>query len=114
MNINTADMTTSISNKFKPMPEVSNITAFNTDPFNSWKSAFRECVKLSSKLIDRQDSTETQLRLDQWCTVGSDIDAINGANAGKIFGEKNKNNFEELIKINNFDWLKTQFEKTDE
>ena len=114
MNINTADMTTSISNKFKPMPEVSNITAFNTDPFNSWKSAFRECVKLSSKLIDRQDNTETQIRLDRWCTVGSDIDAINGAIAGKMFGEKNKNNFEELIKINNFDWLKTQFEKTNE
>jgi hypothetical protein len=112
MNINTADMTTSISNNFKPMPEVSNITAFNTDPFNSWKSAFRECVKLSSKLIDRQDSTETQLRLDQWCTVGDDVDAIKGAIAGKKFGEENKNNFNELNKINDFDWLKNIFEKT--
>jgi hypothetical protein len=114
MNINTTDMTTSISNNFKPMPEVSNFTAFNTDPFNSWKSAFRECVKLSSKLIDRQDSTETQLRLDQWCTVGNDVHAINGAIAGKKFGEENKNNFEELNKINDFDWLKNIFEKTHE
>ena len=39
------DMTTSIGAKFKPLFEISNVTAFNTDPFNTWRSAFRECTK---------------------------------------------------------------------
>jgi hypothetical protein len=36
MDITKADMTTSISNQFKIIQSVSNVTAFNTDPFNSW------------------------------------------------------------------------------
>ena len=46
MNIGTADMTTSISNRFRPMEQIFNVSAFNTTPFDTWKSAFRECVKL--------------------------------------------------------------------
>lgn len=109
MNVDTADMTTSISNSFKAMKSVSNITKFDTDPFNSWKSAFRECVKLSSRIIDRQEENETQIRLDRWCTVGSNLDAINGAIAGRTYGTENKNNKEALKKINDFTWLREQF-----
>ena len=72
MDKNTADMTTSISSKFKVMNEISNITAFNTDPFNTWKSAFRECAKLSSKIINNQNDEETNERLNTWTTVGHD------------------------------------------
>ena len=42
-DVTSTDMTTSISPRFRSMPEVSNLTEFNTDPFNTWKSAFREC-----------------------------------------------------------------------
>ena len=55
VDVTVPDMTTSISKKFKPMPVVSNITRCDTDPFNTWKSAFRECVKRASKTIDRQE-----------------------------------------------------------
>ena len=51
MDTTTTDMTTSISKNFKAIKQVSNITAFNSDPFSAWKSAFRECVKLSPKLL---------------------------------------------------------------
>jgi hypothetical protein len=109
MDITKPDMTTSISPLFKAIDEVSNVTKFNTDPFNSWKSAFRECVKLSSKIIDRQDDTETVLRLNRWCTVGSDLDAINGAIAGQEYGATHKDDVDALKKINDFDWLREQF-----
>ena len=49
------------------MEQISNTSRFNSTPFNTWKSAFRECVKLSSKVIDRQDNKETEARLDVWC-----------------------------------------------
>ena len=110
MDVDTADMTTSISNNFKAMNEVSNITEFNTDPFNSWKSGFRECVKLASRIIDRQDDSETQIRLQQWCTIGNDLHVIQGAIAGCDYGTKNKNNKDALKKINDFVWLREQFD----
>jgi hypothetical protein len=110
MDVNSADMTTSISKLFKAMPEVSNITAFNTDPFSTWRSAFRECVKLSSKIINGQDDNETQSRLEIWCTVGSDMYAIAGAQSGRDYGTQHKNDVEALKKINDFNWLKEQFD----
>jgi hypothetical protein len=113
MDISKPDMTTSISSLFKAMPEISNITAFNVDAFNTWKSAFRECVKLSSKTIDRQDDTDTNYRLNVWCTRGIDRqfgrEAIEGAVQGKQYGLENKDNNEALKMINDFDWLRGRF-----
>ena len=113
MNTDTSDMTTSISKKFKAMDAVSNINAFNTDAFATWRSAFRECCKLASRSIERQYEEETKLRLDTWCSVGAEkpfgTHAINGAQAGRLYGETNKNNPEALNKINDFDWLQEQF-----
>jgi hypothetical protein len=114
MDVNTSDMTTSISKKFKAMNTVSNTNAFNTDEFTTWRSAFRECCKLSSRTIERQFEEETQQRLDIWCTEGHNElfgeYAIAGAKAGRQYGLENKNNLEELRKINDFDWLKEQFD----
>jgi len=112
MDLTKPDMTTSISPHFIAVDEVANITAFNTDPFNTWKSAFRECAKLSSKVISRQNNEETEQRLDAWCTKGIERQygdyAIAGANAGREFGISNRS---DIILINNFEWLHEQFSK---
>jgi hypothetical protein len=115
MDTSTSDMTTSISDKFCVIDQISNITSFNTDPFNTWKSAFRECAKLSSKTIQGQVNIETEERLNIWCTVAEGpfaIDAIRGARAGKLYGEENAGNLPALSKINDFEWLKHQFKLT--
>ena len=108
------DFTTSISEKFKPMPIAANYTAFNTDPFNTWKSAFRECTKLSSSIIHRNKQDEDDERLEAWCTKGADREfgtyAIAGALAGKAWGEKHANDDDMLGKINDFAWLEEKFE----
>ena len=113
MDTSKPDMTTSITDKFKPVHEVANITMFNTDPFNTWKSAFRECCKLSSKVIDRQKDDETNRRLDTWQTVGLEREfgeySIAGAKAGTAYGLANQGNIEALKLINDFDWLEEQF-----
>lgn len=115
MDTNKPDMTTSISSKFKAVNTVSNFTAFNTDPFSTWRSAFRECAKLASKTIQGQVDNETQQRLDIWCSVGKDKDygnyAIAGANAGRLYGLDNISNIDALMKINDYDWLYEQFSK---
>ena len=113
MKTNTKDMTLGISQRFRAMPVVSNITAFNTDPYNTWKSAFRECVKLASKVFDKDYDDRTDDRLATWCTEGKDTEfgsyAIGGARAGKQYGNSNLGNNEALAKINDFDWLEQQF-----
>lgn len=113
MDITSADMTTSISKNFKAIAEMSNKTAFNTDPFSAWRSGFRECVKLASRAIDRQNEEETQFRLTAWCTRGEDKPygeyAIAGAILGRDYGERNKDKPEALAKINDFEWLQEQF-----
>ena len=114
MDTSKPDMTTSITDKFKPMPQLANITAFNTGPFETWKSAFRECAKLASKIIDRQKNEETENRLHIWQTVGKDRPygefALRGAREGAAYGMANQGNTEALKKINDFDWLKERFD----
>ena len=107
------DMTTSIGAKFKPMFEISNITQFNTDPFNSWRSAFRECTKLSSNIIDHNKQVDDAYRLEVWCTRGDNRKygeyAVLGAQQGRDFGTHYKGNTEALRKINDWNWLQEQF-----
>jgi hypothetical protein len=112
MDVTKTDMTTSISTKFNAMPEVSNNTVFNTTEFNTWKSAFRECCKLSSKTIRGQVDNETDERLQIWTTVGGNVPfgeyAIAGAIAGKQYGLSSG---ADLGLINNFEWLYEQFQQ---
>ena len=115
MDTNTPDMTTSLSDSFRAMEQVSNITAFNTDAFSTWKSAFRECCKLASRTIRGQNDDETDQRLSKWCSdYGRDRPfgdhAINGARAGRTYGVANSANPDALRLINDFDWLKEQFD----
>lgn len=109
------DFTTSVSKYFVPIPIISNITKFNSDPFSTWRSAFRECTKLSSKLIHNQHNNETEMRLNIWCTQGADKEfgeyAIKGAIAGKEYGMVHKDQPDMLGLINDYNWLKTKFDQ---
>ena len=107
------DFTTSVSKHFKVMHEVSNVTQFNTDPFSAWRSGFRECAKLASKLIPNSTDTETEERLATWCSIGSDREfgdfAIMGANDGAAYGRAYKDQPDMLGLINDYSWLEKKF-----
>ena len=107
-------MTTSISKERILMKDTASTTHFNTSEFSAWKSAFRECVKLSSRIIINQKDYETKERLDVWCNIGEDKPygeyCTEGARFGKLYGESNKDHAENLSKINDFKWLREYFE----
>ena len=111
---NPLDVTTSLG-KIKIVDSIACETRFNIDEFNTWKSAFRECVKLSSKSIGNQVDQDTERRLDIWKTIGKDkphgIYALEGAKMGELFGLANKENREVLSKINDYDWLFSRFKE---
>jgi|TARA_B100002019_G_scaffold292370_1_gene315250 hypothetical protein len=109
------DMTTTIGCPFVPKFQVSNVTAFNTDPFNAWRSAFRECTKLASAIIPNGDNTDNEYRLKVWQTKGANREngkyAIQGAQQGADFGKAYRNNIKTLSLINDFEWLEQTFKE---
>ena len=109
------DVTTSINRKYEIVNIVSNITKFDTDPFNTWRSAFRECAKLGSKIIPDQQDRETEHRLKIWCTFDNNTTygkwCIHGANAGKEYGVVNRSNNAALMMINDMDQMKLLFDR---
>lgn len=106
------DFTTGVA-FYQPVSNVSNITRFNKDPFRTWRSAFRECVKLSSGINPNNPRQESLDRLETWCTVDNGERfgryCLKGANEGKAYGEANRDDVEALNKINDFEWLREQF-----
>lgn len=105
------DFTTGLSTRFKAMPEVSCVTRFNTDAYSTWRSAFRECVKLTLK-----DDAESKERLAGWLNPVEGVDfaaeAKQGAEAGRAYALANRNNIEALAKINDYEWLYERYNQT--
>ena len=103
------DFTTGLSKRFKALPEISCTTKFNTDAFSTWRSAFRECVKLGA----RPDDTEAKQRLQGWLNPLDNADfkaeALAGATAGKEYAEKWSNKPLKMAKINDYEWLEEQY-----
>lgn len=107
------DFTTSISNNFILHESVSNITEFNTSKFDTWKAAFRECVKLTVFSILNKDADAAN-RLAIWMTkcdrsVQYADYAIYGAKDGNDYAIENIKNTKNIDKINDFEWLKDIF-----
>jgi hypothetical protein len=113
MDISSIDMTTGISKRFKIIDQPSNITRFNTDALSTWRSSFRECVKLSSSIIPGQLAHETIERLNVWRYNNSQAPfaeySRGGASAGEWYGTTYKDDPIALAKINDFEWLTHQF-----
>ena len=102
------DFTTGLGKRFKVMPEVACVTRFNTDAYSTWRSAFRECVKLATST-----DADAQQRLGAWlnATEGDYCDnAVAGANAGNDYAGRNRGNTVALELINDYAWLKEYYE----
>jgi hypothetical protein len=108
------DFTTTVTEKNVVVPIVASINRFNESEFSTWRTAFRETVKLASGLIQNQNNVETKQRLDIWLTVGSgefSNYSIRGAQAGYDFYIENCESKEKLKMINNFSWLEEKFKE---
>lgn len=103
----TLDFTTTVASGVKVIEQISNTTGFNHSPLSTWRSAFRECVKLSSATDINHEA------LLEWTTKakGKHSDyALDGAKEGKLYGSANCKNIELLSKINDYVWLKELYD----
>lgn len=117
-NWTTLDMSTTLTPSIKIMDKVSNITAFNTDEFSTWRSAFRECVKLCYNIKQNSLDALSQERLDAWTTPDNSCEFASYASAGAIEAIKwtRECNYamDQLVLINNRQWLTEQFNNRQE
>jgi hypothetical protein len=126
-NKDVIDFTTGFGLNTKVFESISNITAFNYDEFNTFRSAYRECTKLAANLtnkeiIDKLDSNEVsklnneaEHRLHIWTTVGKGRrfgeHCITGAIQGKRYGLQNKDDADSLKLINDYEWMMNEFNR---
>lgn len=98
-----------LSGAHEVVPVLSAINHFNETPWLAWRTAFREVVKL----LQAKMTVEGRFRLKKWLTmgVGNNADWVHkGANDAQNYFETHKENYDELMKSYNFDWLKQYYE----
>jgi hypothetical protein len=107
MNTQSLDMTTSFD--LKIIPTVASTTAFNSTPYDTWRSAFREAVKLTTGIINQPNYPDNQIRLDAWKTASPSAMNAKWSIRGAYDGEAYAHATNDLPAINNWSWLKHEF-----
>lgn len=112
------DFTRSVTEHFRLIPETVCTTHINLEPFQAWRSGFREAAKLSWRLQENPFDGVCAQRLHGWTTghlLGPDHMSDNpldgyvrdGAQHGAAWAQLN---IEISDKINDYDWLNGQFQ----
>jgi hypothetical protein len=100
-----------LSGEHEVVPELSALATFNASPYQTWRTAFRECSKLA-QFIDETPSLDSEYRLEIWKTKAEGDYAewcLSGANDGVDYFEQHKTNSEELMNAFNWGWLRNYF-----
>jgi hypothetical protein len=93
------------------VPITSAIARFNSNPYQTWRTAFREAGKLA-QFCDEKDNVENNYRLNVWTSEAAGLHSewcLQGARDGVIFYEANKENKTQLKNAFNWVWLREYF-----
>ena len=93
------------------VPLLSGIAQYNTDEFSTWRTAFREVIKL---LVD--DTEISKKRLEAWLNEADPDqpffqESIKGAICGEEYFEEVDGDFEKLRLSYEWKWLKERYEE---
>jgi hypothetical protein len=110
------DVGTTIGPSYRVVEVLASEHRFNTSAFDTWRTAFRECVKLSAHLTGNTDKALVAARLDVWCAdVAADPayadQCVAGARAGRAYGERYAGQLDALSRINDFAWLRDVWDR---
>ena len=111
------DFTLNATAKKRVIEKSYSITRYNDSPFDAWKTSFRHCVKLSSVLFrNRPNAKNIDTYLEQWknsqdSKEKNSLWAYRGYVDALAYTEKFDNNLEELLKINDYEWLENYYRK---
>ena len=94
-------------------PILSAINHFNETPWLSWRTAFREVLKLK-QINDKKPTVESQFRLKKWCSAGTGKNAeccLQGAQDANQYYDEHKDDQDKLQLSYDFQWLKEYYER---
>jgi hypothetical protein len=101
-----------LSQPHESVPILSGVAHYNQDAWTTWRTAFREVLKLRL-FMDTQPTLETEHRLQVWCTVGEGQYAgmsISGAQDAVAYYEEVKGDPAKLQLSFEWAWLRNLFE----
>jgi len=102
------DLTTSFEN-FTYIDTVASETHIDSDEYNAWRAAFRECTKLSTNIIKNSNNSVNRIYLNAWLYASNSkySDCIRlGAAQGQDWA---RNNPDQLHLINDYAWLEQYY-----
>ena len=106
------DMTTTLADSYIKLNILATEHRFNYTPYATWRTAFREAVKLSAGINKNNNDQESQERLTMWTEAGLETQygyfAIQGARQGIAYA-KSKN--ADFTLVNDFAWLEDKFKE---
>jgi hypothetical protein len=110
-NINEFGIDYTMSALHEVVPIVSAVARFNSNPYQTWRTAFREAGKLA-QFCDEKDNVENEYRLDVWTNEAEGLYSewcLQGARDGVMFYQANKENKTQLKNAFNWGWLREYF-----
>ena len=90
----------------------SGIAFYNIDAWTTWRTAFREAIKLQD-LVVKYNDTDAIYRLGRWCGAGIGEHADysqRGANDGVAYYNEVNGDFNKLKLSYEWDWLRRRFD----
>ena len=100
-----------MSSLHEVIPTVSAIARFNSNPYQTWRTAFREAGKLA-QFCDEKENIENSYRLDVWTSEAKGQYSewcLQGARDGVLFYRANKGNHKDLQQAFDWVWLREYF-----
>ena len=110
---NTPGIDFTLSQAHESVPILSGIAHFNQSPWMTWRTAFREVVKLKH-FMATEPTLETSHRLATWCTVAEGEYAeycLKGANDAVLYYNQVDGDYEKLKLSFEWAWLQERFNK---
>ena len=110
-NINEFGIDYTMSALHEVVPKVSAVARFNSNPYQTWRTAFREAGKLA-QFCDEKDNVENEYRLDVWTNEAEGLYSewcLQGARDGVMFYQTNKEDKTQLKNTFNWIWLREYF-----
>ena len=108
--IDKPDMTTTLADSYIKVNTLATEHRFNYSPYSTWRTAFREAVKLSSGINKNNNDQESQDRLAMWCSAGLEADYGFFSTAGAQLGVAyTKDTDYVAANVNDFVWLRNKF-----
>ena len=106
------DMTTTLADAYIKVNVLASEHRFNYTPFSTWRTAFREAVKLGAGINKNNNDQESLDRLNMWLNAGLEAKfgyfSVQGARAGELFASQPN---ADLNLVNDFKFIESKFKE---